>query len=130
MKNDNNNTEIHPGFPAALDGPIAAPEHHRVVFENEQVRVMEFRVPAGDIVPAHTHRWPSINYVFSLSDFLSYDADGRVKFDSRTERFGAKEGEAFCLPAFPPVHSVKNIGGTEMRGISIELKDGLAEAVS
>src|SRR5215203_6659464 len=91
-----------------FDGPVAAPEHHKVIFENERVRIMEFKVPPGDVVPAHTHRWATINYVVSLSDFLSYDADGNLKLDSRSGQFGAKEGEVFCLPPFPPLHSVEN----------------------
>ena len=110
-------------LPESFDGPVAAPEHHKVVFENERVRIMEFTVPPGDVVPVHTHRWQSINYVFSLSDFISFDADGNVKFDSRKDRFAAKEGEAFCLPPLPPLHSVENVGKGEMRGISVELKD-------
>jgi hypothetical protein len=33
-----------------LDGPVAAPEHHKVIFENERVRVVELRVGPGDKV--------------------------------------------------------------------------------
>lgn len=106
-----------------FDAPVAAPVHHRVVFENERVRIMEFRVPPGDVVPVHTHRWSSINYVVRLSDFLSFDADGKLKLDSRTGEFGGREGEAFSLPPFPPLHSVENVGTREMLGISVELKD-------
>lgn len=28
-------------WPPELDGPIAAPVHHQVIFENERVRVLE-----------------------------------------------------------------------------------------
>ena len=122
MKPTNIN-ETAPVYADRFDGPVAAPEHHKVVFENERVRIMEFRVPPGDLVPAHTHRWATINYVVSLSDFLSYDADGNLKLDSRSGQFGGKEGEVFCLPPFPPLHSVENIGEGEIRGLSIELKD-------
>ena len=120
MKNESNN---HQSNLESLDANIAAPEHHRVVFENEKVRIIEFRVKPGDVVPVHTHRWASINYVVRLSDFLSFDADGNLKLDTRTGGFGGREGEAFCLPPFPPLHSVENIGDREMHGISVELKD-------
>jgi hypothetical protein len=123
MKNENNQHKPAQVLPESFDGPIAAPEHHKVIFENEQVRIMEFRVQPGETVPVHTHRWSTINYVLSLSDFLSYDADGNLKLDSRTGNFGTEEGEVFCLPPFPPLHSVVNIGTGEMRGISVELKD-------
>jgi len=38
-----------------LDGPIAAPDHHRVVFENDRVRVLETVVRPGDTTPLHTY---------------------------------------------------------------------------
>lgn len=28
----------------SFDAPIAAPEHHRVIYENDRVRMMELRV--------------------------------------------------------------------------------------
>ena len=120
MKNENESGAV---YSESFDGPVAAPEHHKVVFEDERVRIMEFKVKPGETVPAHTHRWATINYIFRLSDFLSYDADGNLKLDSRIAQFGTKEGEVFCLPPFPPLHSVENIGNNEMHGISIELKD-------
>ncbi len=110
-------------FPIALDGPIAAPEHHKVIFENDRVRVVDFRVKPGDTVPLHTHRWPTVNYFIKLSEFLSYDSGGNLKVDSRDGEASQREGSVFCLPAFPPLHSVENIGDGEMHGIAFELKD-------
>jgi hypothetical protein len=107
----------------ALDGPVAAPEHHKVVFENDRVRVVDFRVPAGDTVPLHTHRYATVNYVISTSDFRSFDCDGNLKHDSRKEESAHREGGVFCLPAFPPLHSVENVGCGEIRGVTVELKD-------
>jgi hypothetical protein len=107
----------------AFDGPIAAPEHHKVIFENDRVRVVDFRVKPGDTVPLHTHRWPTVNYVIALSEFLSFDRNGNLKLDSRDGEAPQREGSVFYLPAFPPLHSVENIGNGEMRGIAVELKD-------
>lgn len=106
-----------------MDGPVAAPEHHKVIFENERVRVVDFRVKAGDVVPVHTHRWATVNYIISLSEFVSYDADGNLKIDSRDAQSGPQEGSVFYQPPFPPLHSVENVGDGEMRGLSVELKD-------
>ena len=50
-------------WPASLDAPIAAPKNHRVVFENERVRVLDVVVDVGDREPLHAHCWPSILYV-------------------------------------------------------------------
>ncbi len=119
MKNEINQNN----FIESMDAVIAAPDHHRVIFENERVRVMELKVKPGEIVPVHTHRWATVNYVVSHSDFLSYDAEGKVKLDSRNDESGMKEGAVFCLPPYPPLHSVKNIGAGILHGITVELKD-------
>jgi len=34
-----------------LDGPTAAPDHHKVIFENERVRVLETTIRAGERTP-------------------------------------------------------------------------------
>jgi quercetin dioxygenase-like cupin family protein len=107
----------------AFDAPSAAPEHHRIIFENDRVRVLDFRVPAGETVPLHTHRWATVNYVVSRGDFLSYDDEGNVELDSRTAEVGQSEGSVFFQPAFPPLHSVVNIGQSEIRGVTVELKN-------
>ena len=123
MKNEHQENNINHLDMERFDAPLAAPEQHKVVFENERMRIIEFKVKPGEFVPVHTHRWASVNYVLRLSDFLSYDADGNLKLYSRTGGFGGREGEAFCLPPFPPLHAVENIGEREMHGISVELKD-------
>lgn len=123
MKNENAKNQLIQTHLESLDGVIAAPEHHRVIFENERVRVVELRVKPGEIVPVHTHRWATVNYVITLSDFLSYDSDGNLKLDSRTGKSDIKEGSVFCLPPYPPPHSVENVGTSEMHGIAVELKD-------
>ena len=60
----------NPGFPLGLDAVQAAPESHRVIFENKLVRVLEVTVPAnGKTEPMHHHRWPSF--------FLDWDTGGK-----------------------------------------------------
>jgi len=109
-------------WPDSLDAMIAAREFHRVLFENERVRVLDVHIQPGQSVPVHTHRWPAAVYVLSSSDFIRRDADGQLIFDSRT---------ASPLPATPavqwtgplPPHSVENIGNADIHLISTELKD-------
>src|SRR6266478_9690768 len=67
----------------SLDAMVAAPEHHEVLLENEQVRVLDSRIKAGETVPVHTHRWASVLYVLGTSDFIRYDTEGKAIFDSR-----------------------------------------------
>ena len=52
--------EDRSGFPDGFDAVQAAPNSHKVIFENEFVRVLEVTVPArGTTEPMHHHRWPS-----------------------------------------------------------------------
>ncbi|MGB9067814.1 MAG: hypothetical protein WCC21_04535 [Candidatus Acidiferrales bacterium] len=49
------------GFPDGYDAVQAAPNSHKVIFENAFVRVLEVTVPpTGGTVPMHHHRWPSL----------------------------------------------------------------------
>lgn len=43
-----------------FDAVLAAPAHHRLVLENERVRVLETVIPAGDTTPVHEHPWQSV----------------------------------------------------------------------
>ena len=71
-------------WPETLDAVIAAPRHHTLIFENEQVRVLDTHIPPGDTVPVHTHRWPAVYYTIQIAPFVRRDGEGNVTFDSRT----------------------------------------------
>jgi len=50
-------------WPPSMDAVVAAPESHRVLLENEDVRVLEVTIPAGHREPEHTHRAHSVMIV-------------------------------------------------------------------
>lgn len=106
----------------SLDAVVAAPEHHRVLLETERVRVLDTLVKPGDETPVHTHRWSSVHYVLSQSDFIRFNADGKSVFDSRDAQVDIKSGMALSSPPIPP-HSVRNVGDAEIHIISVEIKD-------
>ena len=108
-------------WPDSLDAVIAAPRHHKLMFENERVRILEVRIPPGETVPVHTHRWPSAIYVAKQSDFIRRDGEGNLLFDSRAVGPPPKEPLVQWVPPLPP-HSVENLGTTEILLISAELK--------
>jgi hypothetical protein len=70
-------------WPDSLDALTAAPKHHKLVLDNDRVRVLDTRIPPGDLVPVHTHRWPAVYYTISGGDFVHYDAEGNVLLDTR-----------------------------------------------
>ncbi len=109
-------------WPDALDAVIAAPQYHRLVLENERVRVLETRIPPGDIVPLHTHRWPAVYYTMAPGDFIRRDGEGAILFDSRSTPGMLQAAAATWIECLAP-HSVENIGSTEIHLISVELKD-------
>ncbi len=56
---------LHPqnpsDFPPGFDALQAAPQSHKLLFENALVRVLEVDLPKpGEKVPMHHHRWPSL----------------------------------------------------------------------
>jgi hypothetical protein len=109
-------------WPDSLDAVVAAPKHHKLVLDNERVRVLDTRIPAGDVVPVHTHRWPAVYYTIAGGDFVRYDAEGNVLLDTRV--LGISPGEpARFIESLPP-HSIENVGPSEIHLISVEMKAG------
>ena len=107
-------------WPDSLDALAAAPEHHKLLFEDARVRVIDTRIAPGERTAIHTHRYPSILYVVSTGDFLRYDADGNVIADSR-KMPPQVVPSAFRFPPMPP-HSVENIGSTLVHLVNVEFK--------
>ena len=118
MKTTNLNTWE---WPAELDALIAAPQHHKLLFENGRTRVIDTLIPPGEETKVHTHRWPATLYIISWSDFIRYDIDGNVVIDSRTLSTVPEPSNAVWSEALIP-HSLKNIGEKEIHVISCELK--------
>src|SRR5262249_23486633 len=94
-------------WPDELDAVIAAPKHHRIVFENDGMRMLDTRIPVGDTVPVHTHRWPGVYYTVQFSHFQRRDGEGKLLFDSRTVT-GPRPLAAWLEYLEP--HSVENVG--------------------
>lgn len=109
-------------WPDSLDALVAAPGYHRLLFENERVRVLDVLIPPGETVPVHTHKWPGIVTVKSASDFIRRDGAGKIIFDSRVAAAPQPEPEVIWLPPLPP-HSVENIGNSEIHLFTVELKE-------
>jgi hypothetical protein len=108
-------------WPDELDALTAAPEHHQLLFEDDKVRVIDTQIPPGERTAVHTHRWPSILYIVSTSEFLRRDADGSVITDSRQQP-PLTVPSAFRFPPMPP-HSVENIGQTLVHLVNVEFKE-------
>ena len=107
-------------WPEALDALVAAAAHHRLLLENEYARVLETVIPPGEQTAVHTHRWRSVQYVLSWSDFIRRDGEGAVVLDSRTMP-APEAGTALWSEPLAP-HSVENIGSKDLRVLVVEIK--------
>jgi len=68
-----NRADLDPStWDLALDAVVAAPKHHKVIFENERLRVLEVTLEPNDEEPIHHHRWPSV-FVFDQVQGLVHD---------------------------------------------------------
>ena len=103
-----------------LDGPIAAPDHHRVLFEDDAIRIVETTIAPGDTTPLHTHLRRTILYVVSGTDFVRRDEAGTVLLDTRGD---PDYGMSGVIDA-PPVgrHTLENVGSDPIVVVGVELK--------
>jgi quercetin dioxygenase-like cupin family protein len=104
-----------------LDAMAKAPDHHRVLLENDNVRVLDTKVASGERTPVHAHEWPAALYVLSWSDFVRYDPDGNVLVDSRTMTVKPGVGAALWTNPIGP-HFVENVGQADLHILAIETK--------
>jgi hypothetical protein len=109
-------------WPASLDALVAAPQHHRKIFENDRVRILEAWIPRGETVPLHSHRWPGVLLLQSWSEHVGRDETGMLIFDSRGAGPPPDAGSVVWCEPLPP-HSVENVGDADLRVLRIELKD-------
>ncbi len=96
-----------------LDPAVSNGDLYHVVFENERVRVLEYRDRPGDRTTPHAH--PD-SVMFTLSSFRRRLVAGATSRDVELE-----SGVANWLPA--QQHSGENIGDSETHVLFVELKE-------
>lgn len=108
-------------WPDELDALIASPQHHKLLFENEFVRMLDTNIAPGETTNVHTHQFPASLYFLSWSDFIRYDEKGNVLADSRTFSKTPTVGSAIWSGPLA-AHCLKNIGDNFLHVISVEIK--------
>jgi len=99
------------------DDPIVTnPDHYRLLWENEFVRVIEYTDEPGARTTPHVH--PN-SVMVTLSAFRRRLASGGREFETTLPH-----GAAVWLPA--QRHSGENIGDTPTHTVLVELKGGAA----
>ena len=97
----------------AQDPVKISPQFYKVLLENDQVRVLEYRLKPGEKEPMHSHP-AGVVYVLSGAKLKFTDPDGK------TEERAAASGETIWRD--PTTHAVENVGNTEAHAIAIDLK--------
>ena len=103
-----------------LDPVVTNPNHYKVIFENDQVRVLEYTDQPGDRTTPHEH--PN-SVMVTLSSFRRrlYSGDAQRDVD-------LSAGATSWLSA--QQHAGHNIGDTPTHVIFVELKDSAASPPS
>lgn len=94
------------------DPAVTNPEHYRVLWENERVRVLAYADEPGDATTVHRH--PD-SVMVTLTGFRR-----RLELGDRSAEVELPEGVAVWIPE--QSHAGVNIGDTPTRTIIVELK--------
>jgi quercetin dioxygenase-like cupin family protein len=97
----------------AQDPVKTSPQYYKVLLENDQVRVLEYRLKAGEKEPMNSHPAGVVYVLRGAKLRFSYP-------DGRTEERSAASGETIWRD--PTTHSVENVGDTEAHAIAIDLR--------
>ncbi|MEV0716494.1 cytoplasmic protein [Asanoa sp. NPDC050611] len=95
------------------DPTVTDPGLYKVIFENERVRVLEYRDEPGD--HTHVHRHPD-SVMVTLSAFRRHVSSG-----GRSVEVDLRAGEARWVGA--QEHAGENIGTSATHSIFVELKE-------
>jgi hypothetical protein len=100
------------------DALLCAPKTHRLLFENEYVRILESRIDPGESVPVHTHQWDSLYVIMQGSRFRGIDGKGNVIEEAwgvGVEQF--KGDTPDCI-----LYAYTNVGAQPFLSIAFEIK--------
>src|SRR3954451_20313252 len=104
----------------SLDPVETNPDHYRVVYENDRVRVLQYTDRPGDRTTPHEHP-DSVMYTLSAFRRRLHQGPMHRDVDMRAETVG-------WLPA--QLHAGENIGDTDTHVLFVELKGGGSAATS
>lgn len=107
---------------AEADAVKAAPANHKVLLENERVRVLEVTVQPGEREAVHAHCNPSAMYIMQAGPYRDYDAKGKILSDVGDAPPSSVYPVAVWRQPEPP-HSIENLDTKPLRLLRVELKD-------
>lgn len=113
-------TEPQWPWPEAMDALVAAPASHRILLDNDRVRVLEVVIEPGTREPEHTHQMASVMIVDESARIRYYQGDTLLA-ESR-DRSGSLSGVRMHWMEPEGPHAVENVDERRFHAIRIELK--------
>lgn len=101
------------GIAVAQDVVKVSPQNHKIILENDQVRVLSVRLKPGEKAAMHSHPASVIYYLSNAKVRVTYP-------DGKTQDRECRKGSAVW--AQPVTHAVENIGTTDLLEVQTELK--------
>jgi hypothetical protein len=108
-------------WPAELDAVVAAPKNHKVVLENNRVRVLDVTVAPGEREAIHAHCLPSVMYVTYEGIDRNYDAQGQLIGEQKVAPPLSTFPQVYWLESTPP-HAIENLDVQPIHLLRVELK--------
>jgi quercetin dioxygenase-like cupin family protein len=107
-------------WPDSMDAVQAAPKNHKVLYEDENVRILSVTVEPGEKENPHSHRWPSVLIFDSYPKLKNTTSDGTILL-----RNGVGPNDAFpVVISMPPQgpHSIEDMGTDPVHIYRVEFK--------
>lgn len=99
--------------PGILPGPMRSPGLYKTLYEDDAIRLVDYRLKPGEKEPLHSH-CAGVVYSLEASTAKSTTADGVVSEGSG--QAGVARGRKAMA------HALENTGSTDIHALSFELK--------
>lgn len=105
--------------------PIEKEPRHKLVFENDIVRIFDTRIPVNDVSQFHIHSFDSAFVCIDGGETQSEELGKPIQ-----KRPPFKAGDTWYRPhaSTPLTHRVSNLGKTDFRVLDVELRQPLVES--
>jgi quercetin dioxygenase-like cupin family protein len=94
-----------------IDPTVAAAEHYQLLLANDHVRVIEMKLPAGEIDNTHSHRGETVYFVKGGKARIHVPGNDPMELE-------IPDGHVMWHE--PWTHRVENIGDTDIHAIIVE----------
>jgi len=113
-------------WPDSLDALKAAPDHHKVVYEDDNIRILAVILDGKSSEPVHTHKWKSIMWIAKpivpcqINNYVRDKNDNLIKSDSILVKEMPVNIGQFVNPEGPT--SITNLGAENGVAYRVEFK--------